>query len=662
MKAILTLCLVAVTTIANAQTITFQWAKSFVGQTIGTDEGLSIAQDPSGNILVAGVMRSNIDFDPGPGSYVLNQFSSEDIFITKLDPVGNFLWAKQIAANGWDEAHAVATDATGNVYVTGRFHHLGPVDFDPGPGVFSLASSNGSLESYILKLDPDGNFLWAHKIGGDGGEQGFGIAIDGDGNILLGGAFQAVVDFDPGAGVFNLTPAGGQAVYVLKLDANGNFIWARNLGSASFCFGLTIDNSNNVITCGYFSGVGDFDPGAGVFNLTAAANTDMFISKLDVSGNFVWAKRIGGPVNDAAYGALATDAAGNVFMATPFQGMLDVDPGPAVFNLTSNGGNSDALLVKLTAAGDFAWGKRWGGTSSETAFALDTDAGGNVYAAGSCSGSFDFDPGPAEFFLNGGSGDGYISKYNNEGTFLTAARTVGNGGSLILSLLITPANEIISTGRFGATCDFDPGAGVFNISATTGADVFINKLSQQGALPLSLLDFSGAAQRDGNLLKWKTTQEINTKDFEIEWSDNGQRFSTIAVKPAAGNSNSTLQYNYLHTTPIDGDNYYRLKMQDKDDEATYSPTIRINIKIAAPATTIFPNPVVDIMQMKIQAPKNENIIFSLYSTEGKLVSTMSFNLVKGSNLLSWDLRSIATGKYFMVDANKQFKPISIIKK
>lgn len=403
MKTLLTFCFVAATAIANAQTISFQWAKSFVGQTTGTDEGLSIAQDPSGNILVAGVMRSNIDFDPGPGSYVLNQFSVEDIFITKLDPAGNFLWAKQIVATGWDEAHAVTTDAAGNVYVTGRFAHGGGVDFDPGPGVFLLTSSNSTIESYILKLDPDGNFLWAHKIGGNGGDYGFGIAIDGDGNILLGGAFLATVDFDPGAGVFNLTPAGGQAVYVLKLDANGNFIWARNLGSASFCFGLTVDNSNNVITCGYFSGVGDFDPGAAVFNLTSAGNTDMFISKLDVSGNFVWAKRIGGPVNDVAYGALATDAAGNVFMATPFQGTLDVDPGPAVFNLTTSGPNYDALLVKLTAAGDFAWGKKWGAAGNDEPYALDTDAAGNVYVAGNCGAtSLDFDPGPAEFFLNGG--------------------------------------------------------------------------------------------------------------------------------------------------------------------------------------------------------------------------------------------------------------------
>lgn len=606
-------------------------------------------------------MRSDIDFDPGPGSYVLNSFSAEDIFITKLDPVGNFLWAKQIVANGWDEAHAVTTDAAGNVYVTGRFQHGTGVDFDPGPGTFFLTASTPGIESYILKLDPNGNFLWAQKIGGNGGDYGFGIAIDGDGDILLGGAFQATVDFDPGAGVFNLTPAGGQAVYVLKLDANGNFIWARDIGSASFCYGLTLDNNNNVITCGYFSGVGDFDPGAGVFNLTAAANTDMFISKLDVNGNFVWAKRIGGPVNDVAYGALATDAAGNVFMATPFLGTLDVDPGAAVFNLTSSG-NTDAMLVKLTAAGDFAWGRKWGAASSDEAYALDTDASGNVYVGGSCSGNVDFDPGPAEFFLNGGSGDGCIVKYSNAGTFLTAARTVGNGGSTILSMLITPANEILSTGIFGGTCDFNPGTGVFNISAPNGSDVFINKLDQQGALPLTLLDFSGDAQRDGNLLKWKTSQEINTKDFEIEWSDNGQRFSTIGVKPAAGNSNSTLQYNYLHTTHIDGDNYYRLKMQDIDDHATYSPTIKINTKIAAPVITIFPNPVVDIMEMKIQAPKNGNIIFNLYSADGKLVSTISFNLVKGSNLHSWDLRSIAAGKYFMVDTNKQFKPISIIKK
>jgi hypothetical protein len=661
MKKILTFCFIAVTVIANGQSIIFQWAKSFVSQTIGTDEGLSIAQDPSGNILVAGAMRSDIDFDPGPGSYVLNSFSAEDIFITKLDPVGNLLWAKQIVANGWDEAHDVATDAAGNVYVTGRFAHGTGVDFDPGPGVFLLTSSNATIESYILKLDPDGNFLWAQKIGGNGGDYGFGIAIDGDGNILLGGAFLGTVDFDPGAGVFNLTPAGGQSVYVLKLDANGNFIWAKDLGSASFCYGLTVDNNNNVITCGYFSGVGDFDPGAAVFNLTAAANTDMFISKLDVNGNFVWAKRIGGPVNDAAYGALATDATGNVFMATPFVGTLDVDPGPAVFNLTSSG-SYDAMIVKLTAAGDFAWGKKWGASGGDEAYALDTDTDGNVYVAGHCSGTLDFDTGPAEFFLNGGGGDGCIVKYNNAGTFLTAVRTVGNGGSTILSLLITPANEILSTGYFGATCDFNPGTGVFNITASNAGDVFIHKLSQSGTLPLSLLDFSGEAQGYGNLLKWKTTQEVNTKDFEIEWSDNGQRFSTIAVKPASGNNNSTLQYNYLHTTPIAGDNYYRLKMQDQDDHATYSPIIKIKTEISIPAITIFPNPVVDIMEMNIRASKNENIVFNLYSTDGKLVSAISISLVKGSNLHSWDLRSIATGKYFMIDANKQFKSITIVKK
>ncbi|MEO6453236.1 MAG: T9SS type A sorting domain-containing protein [Ginsengibacter sp.] len=661
MKTILTFCFVAVTAIANAQTIIFQWAKSFVGQTIAADEGLSIAQDPLGNILVAGAMRSDIDFDPGPGSYVLNSFSAEDIFITKLDPLGNFLWAKQIVANSWDEARAVVTDAAGNVYVTGRFATGTSVDFDPGPGTFLLTPSTSNIESYILKLDPNGSFLWAQKIGGDGGDYGFGISIDGGGNIVLGGSFGGTVDFDPGPGDFSLTAAGGQAVYVLKLDGNGNFIWARNLGSASFSYGLTIDNSNNVITCGYFSGVGDFDPGAGVFNLTADANTDMFISKLDANGNFVWAKRIGGPVNDAAYGALATDAAGNVFMATPFQGTLDIDPGAAVFNITSNG-NFDAMLVKLTAAGDFVWGKRWGATSIDEAYSLDTDADGNVYVGGSCSGSVDFDPGPAEFFLNGGSGDGCIVKYDNAGTFLTAARTVGNGGSAILSMLITPTNEILSTGVFGGTCDFDPGAGVFNISAPNGSDVFINKLSQQGILPLTLLDFSGEPQRNGNLLKWKTAQEINTKDFEIEWSDNGQRFSAIAVKPAAGNSNSTLQYNYLHTTHIDGDNYYRLKMQDKDGRATYSPTININTQITATAITVFPNPVVDILELNIQSPKNENITLNLYSTDGKFVSTISFGVVKGNNRYSWNLRSIATGKYFMVDANKQSKPITIIKK
>jgi hypothetical protein len=128
-----------------------------------------------------------------------------------------------------------------------------------------------------------------------------------------------------------------------------------------------------------------------------------------------------------------------------------------------------------------------------------------------------------------------------------------------------------------------------------------------------------------------------------------------------GNSN-TSQYSYLHTTSVDGINYYRLKMQDKDGRFTYSPTININTKITAAAITVFPDPVVDIAKLNIRSLKNEDILFNLYSTDGKLVSTVSFKVVKGSNLLSWNLRTLAAGKYFMVASNKQFKPIAIIKR
>jgi hypothetical protein len=429
----LLLCLLALTTV-RGQTPLFQWARSFVGSD-NNSEGTSITMDASGNVLVTGIMRETTDFDPGPGTYILNSISAEDIFISKLDAAGNFLWAKQIGGVGSDEGNSIVTDAAGNVYVTGVFN--GEQDFDPGPGIFLLSPLTSNYEIFVLKLDPNGNFIWANRIGDTGGDYGYAIGIDATGNLYLSGAFMATVDFDPGPADFFMTAPGGFTdVYVCKWDGNGNFIWARQLGGteSEFCYGLAVDASGNVITGGYFTSTADFDPGVATFDLVSSGGVDMFLSKLDANGNFVFAKRFGGPTHDACYGAITTDAAGNVFMGAPFRGTIDIDPGPATVNVVSAGGQYDVMLCKLTAAGDFVWGKRWGSTSNDEAYALRTDAAGNIYTAGSFTGNVDFDPAPgaAQFFLNSFSSQNcFISKLDNNGNFSWALVMGGTGGSNI---------------------------------------------------------------------------------------------------------------------------------------------------------------------------------------------------------------------------------------
>ena len=254
-----------------------------------------------------------------------------------------FEWAKQMGSTGPDVGRSIGIDGSGNVYSTGNFY--GTVDFDPGAGVFNLTSA-GTTDIYIQKLDANGNFIWAKQMGGTGNDNGYSIGIDGSGNVYSTGYFSETVDFDPGAGVFNLTSAGGRDIYIQKLDANGNFIWAKQMGGAGTDAGYSIgiDGSGNVYSTGYFSETVDFDPGAGVFNLASGGGFDIYIQKLDANGNFIWAKQMGDAANDIGY-SIGIDGSGNVYTTGFFSGTVNFDPGAGVFNLASAGG-TDIYIQK----------------------------------------------------------------------------------------------------------------------------------------------------------------------------------------------------------------------------------------------------------------------------------------------------------------------------
>ena len=146
------------------------------------------------------------------------------------------------------------------------------------------------------------------------------MAVDSSGNVYTTGYFYDTVDFDPGAGTANLTSNGLYDVFVSKLDSSGNLVWAKQFGGTDAAKGLSIavDSSGNVYTTGDFQGTVDFDPGAGTANLTSNGGRDVFVSKLDSSGNYLWAKSWGGGVdtglNDDDRGrSVAVDSSGNVY-------------------------------------------------------------------------------------------------------------------------------------------------------------------------------------------------------------------------------------------------------------------------------------------------------------------------------------------------------------
>jgi hypothetical protein len=460
----------------SAQAPSFEWATSMGGASL--DRGSSITTDALGNVYTTGYFENTLDFDPGAGTYNLTSNGGWDIFIQKLDANGNFIWATNMGGTIQDFGYSITIDTGGNVYTTGQFRNT--ADFDPGAGTFDL-TSNGGADIFIQKLDASGNFIWAKSFGSTGIDYGTSIATDASGNTYTTGYFENTVDFDPGAGVFNLISNGNTDIFIQKLDNNGDFIWATSLGAANqeVVRSITTDASGNIYTTGDFEDSVDFDPGAATFNLISNGSKDIFIQKLDASGTFVWAKSMGGTGQEAG-GLSTTDALGNIYTTGSFRNTVDFNPGAGTFNLTSNGVN-DIFIQKLDANGTFIWAKNMGGTGSASGAGITADALGNTYTTGAFENTVDFDPGAGTFNLtSNGAYDIFIQKLDSSGTFIWAQNMGGTGGATGTSITTDALGNVYTTGLFENTVDFDPGAGAFNLTSSGNWDIFIQKLSQSG--------------------------------------------------------------------------------------------------------------------------------------------------------------------------------------
>jgi hypothetical protein len=384
------------------------WAKRMGG--ISGDYSNSIAIDASGNVYTTGYFYGTADFDPGPGTQNLTSAGIVDVFISKLDASGNFVWARKFSSSLVVQSSSIAVDALGNVYTTGSLS--GTVDFDPGTGIYNLTPA-GVTDIFISKLDAMGNFVWAKSLGSAGSDNSQSIAVDASGNVYTTGYFQGTVDFDPGPGTQYFTSYDDRDIFISKLDASGNFVWAKCIGGAAYDVGncIAVDASGNVYTIGFFQGTVDFDPGINIYNLVSNGLADIFVSKLDVSGNFAWAKSMGSTGSDWG-NSIAVDASGNVYTTGFFEGTVDFNFGTGTQNLTS-AGYFDIFTSKLDAVGNFVWAKNMGGPGNDYGEAISVDGSGNVYTTGYFKETVDFDPGiNTENLVSAGDLDIFISKFS----------------------------------------------------------------------------------------------------------------------------------------------------------------------------------------------------------------------------------------------------------
>mgnify|MGYP002777213240 CR=1 FL=1 len=448
------------------------WAKSFGGN----GYGLAMETDAAGNVYTTGYFRGTTDFDPGPGTTILSAPGNNEVYISKLDASGNLVWAKSVGGPTDDQGNTITVDSNGNVYIAGIFR--GTADFDPGPGSAPLTSLGGH-DVFILKLDQNGDFLWVRQIGGASlsGDGVSTIKLDGTGNVCTYGYFNGTVDFNPGAPIFNLNSAGQTDLFISKLDNDGNFVSALKFGGTNFDLPgqMAIDAMNEIYCTGYFRGTSDFDPGPGNFNLNSAGGDDIFIVKLDAASNFSWANRFGGTGDDGGT-AVMKDASGNILLSGYFENTIDLDPGVGVSDFTSSG-LADFFILKLTATGDYAWARTVGGGGDDISQDIFVDGDDQVYIAGSFNQTVDFDPGPGTFTISSlGLLDIFVLKLTPVGDFFWAINMGGTSSDFATAFRVDPFENLLTVGGFRNDVDFDPGSGIFMLSAEGGFTTFVQKL------------------------------------------------------------------------------------------------------------------------------------------------------------------------------------------
>jgi hypothetical protein len=320
-------------------------------------EPTAVAVDEEGNVYTAGTFREDCDFDPSvSGIQELTAYDFEDIFITKLDASGAFVWVSRFRSTASPAPNDIAVDAAGNIYLTGSFSDS--LDIDPGPLEEFLTTGNGFINCFLLKLDATGALQWGYQWGGESDFDQDNVAamdLSSSGDVVLTGLYYGSVDFDPGPGDVSLP--GPYGTFIMELGSTGQFHWVKGVvgndnGDSFRARDIAVSLDESILIVGDITGTIDLDPGNGssIYS-TASPGDDIGIVSLNSEGAFQWAHGIGGDGFQRGY-SVDTDLGNRVLVAGAFDGVTDFDPGSGVEELDPSNGSSVFLLV-LSPTGSF---------------------------------------------------------------------------------------------------------------------------------------------------------------------------------------------------------------------------------------------------------------------------------------------------------------------
>ncbi|TSJ41870.1 T9SS type A sorting domain-containing protein [Fluviicola chungangensis] len=469
----------------KAQVYSYDWAFSYKGSILGQD----LLTDQEGNSYVTAIFSDTFDGDPGASDIILDGGGVGKSFIQKLNPEGELIWIREFNGDGLININSLTLDTAGNLYGVGIFN--GTIDFDPGIGVNNITSTS---KGFLVKFDTDGNLYWVKMMNGSGIAYPNALALDNDQNPIILGSFSQTIDFDLGASIYNLSSSGSDDFFIQKVDSGGNLMWVKQIyGLQSEVAWYMASDDQDIYISGVYESTKDFDPGPGIHTLTPVGNQDIFLVKLTLDGDFVWAKSVGGGAREYPTDILI-DNMGSILLSGVFAGNnVDFDPGSASYLLSALG-TENGFALKINHDGDFEWVKTFGSTEYNYVNNLALTSNNEVCLLGVYTSTVDLDPGP---------GTNSVNSIDDLGCFVV---TLDPGGNYLWSehvarygthICTDTQDNLIVFGSFYGTTDFDPGIGVANLTTTTSPNTpyfnsYLKKLSHGslGVSSFSKADFS----------------------------------------------------------------------------------------------------------------------------------------------------------------------------
>ncbi|WP_437568924.1 hypothetical protein [Sorangium sp. So ce542] len=427
------------------------WSALYGDPNIQSATGVGV--DADGNIYIGGTFSGTIKL----GDETLVSIGTADVYVASFDATGAHRWSARFGGSGAETLNGLAVTPDGKLVIGGTFY--GSFTF----GSATLSSVN-ALDSFVATLDRDGTPGWARQIGDSADQTLRSIAVDAAGNVVIAGYFSGSLLCSAPPLPVCASSEGGTDIFVRKYDPLGAVLWTRIYGDTSnqFATSVAVDAEGGVLLTGRYNGT--LTVGSRQVRNTGLG-PNLFVLKLDSSGNGVWLSDYGDTASQAGTG-IAVTPSGAVVVTGTYLGKLDFGP---ELSLHANDAQT-AFVVSLAPDGTPAWARSFAGDGSQESMAIAADAAGNVVVTGAAQGVIALGDEPLR---SGGGFDAFVAKLDPQGKTLWGKVLGAAGNQKSNAAAVSPVNgAIVLCGTAEGRIDFGLGE-----HAANGTDAFVVSLS-----------------------------------------------------------------------------------------------------------------------------------------------------------------------------------------